>query len=161
MFFVSLMLTLSNPCLAGEDAPVAPAAVEPAGAEVPPLEPSDATAAVPPAVPAAAPAGAPQGQAIALGSMDKKKIDRVIKRHLKDIGACYDNALAEAPGLQGKVTVKFVIVLDGTVSSAATKESTMNSPALESCVNEKFMTFQFPEPKGGIVIVSYPFDFSP
>jgi hypothetical protein len=38
----------------------------------------------------------------------------------------------------------------------------MNNPAVESCINGRFMRFQFPEPKGGgIVIVSYPFIFSP
>ena len=75
---------------------------------------------------------------------------------------CYQRELTKNPNLGGKITVKFVIAKDGTVSSATTKTSTMNNPAVESCINGRFMKFQFPEPKGGgIVIVSYPFIFSP
>jgi len=38
----------------------------------------------------------------------------------------------------------------------------MGSPAVEQCINGRFLRFQFPQPKGGgIVIVSYPFLFAP
>jgi hypothetical protein len=40
--------------------------------------------------------------------------------------------------------------------------STVNDTALESCLQSRFLHMQFPEPKGGgIVIVSYPFLFAP
>ncbi len=48
------------------------------------------------------------------------------------------------------------------MSKASTKKSTMGNSAVESCINRRFHRFRFPEPKGGgIVIVSYPFIFSP
>jgi outer membrane biosynthesis protein TonB len=57
---------------------------------------------------------------------------------------------------------RFVISRDGSVSGAQVKSSTLNDPALESCVGDVFMSMQFPKPKGGgIVIVSYPFVFAP
>lgn len=88
-------------------------------------------------------------------------IDAVIKRNMNQIRYCYTRELTRQPSLAGKVTVKFVIAKDGTVSSSTTKASTMGSPAVESCMNGRFMRFQFPEPKGGgIVIVSYPFIFA-
>ena len=38
----------------------------------------------------------------------------------------------------------------------------LDSSAVEQCIVGRFMRMQFPEPKGGgIVIVSYPFIFSP
>jgi hypothetical protein len=38
----------------------------------------------------------------------------------------------------------------------------MGNSAVEGCIASRFMQFKFPEPKGGgIVIVSYPFIFSP
>ena len=38
----------------------------------------------------------------------------------------------------------------------------MGSASVEQCVVGRFMRMQFPQPKGGgIVIVSYPFLFSP
>lgn len=102
------------------------------------------------------------GDPIILGALDKSLIDAVIKRNMNQIRYCYQRELTKNPALGGKITVKFVIAKDGTVSSATTKTSTMNNPAVENCINGRFMRFQFPEPKGGgIVIVSYPFIFSP
>ncbi len=102
------------------------------------------------------------GDPIILGALDKSLIDAVIKRNMNQIRYCYQRELTNNPNLSGKITVKFVIAKDGTVSSASTKASTMGSPAVENCINGRFLDFQFPEPKGGgIVIVSYPFIFSP
>ncbi len=102
------------------------------------------------------------GEAIILGALDKSLVDAVIRRHLNQIRYCYQRELTKNPSLSGKVVVKFVIAKDGTVSSATTKSSTLGNGAVESCINGRFMRFQFPEPKGGgIVIVSYPFIFSP
>jgi hypothetical protein len=102
------------------------------------------------------------GDPIILGALDKSLIDAVIKRHMNQIRYCYQRELNKNPNLGGKITVKFVIAKDGGVSSAQTKTSTMKNPAVESCINSRFMRFKFPEPKGGgIVIVSYPFLFAP
>jgi len=106
--------------------------------------------------------GAIGGDPIILGALDKSLIDAVIKRNMNQIRYCYQRELTKNPALGGKVTVKFVIDKAGAVSSATTKATTMGSPAVEGCINSRFMRFQFPEPKGGgIVIVSYPFIFSP
>ncbi|MFH1466777.1 MAG: AgmX/PglI C-terminal domain-containing protein [Pseudomonadota bacterium] len=102
------------------------------------------------------------GEAIILGALDKSLVDAVVRRNLNQIRYCYQRELTKNPELSGKVVVKFVIAKDGTVSSASTKSSTLGNPAVEQCINGRFMRFQFPEPKGGgIVIVSYPFMFSP
>ncbi|MBN1335252.1 MAG: AgmX/PglI C-terminal domain-containing protein [Deltaproteobacteria bacterium] len=102
------------------------------------------------------------GEAIVLGALDKSLVDAVVRRHLNQIRYCYQRELTKDPTLAGKIVVKFVIAKDGTVSSASTKSSTMNNSPVEQCINGRFMRFQFPEPKGGgIVIVSYPFIFSP
>jgi TonB family protein len=102
------------------------------------------------------------GDSIILGALDKSLIDHVIKRHMNQIAYCYQRELADKPTLGGKITVKFVIAKDGSVSRAATKKSTMGSPAVESCLNQRFRRFKFPEPKdGGTVIVTIPFIFAP
>ena len=102
------------------------------------------------------------GDPIILGALDKALIDAVIKRNMAAIRYCYQKELTKNPALGGKIQVKFVIAKDGTVSSATTGSTTMNNPAVESCINSRFQKFQFPEPKGGgIVIVKYPFIFSP
>lgn len=102
------------------------------------------------------------GDPIILGALDKSLIDAVIKRNMNQIRYCYQRELTKNPALEGKITVKFVIAKDGSVTSAATRATTMNNAAVEDCMNGRFMKMQFPEPKGGgIVIVSYPFVFSP
>ena len=102
------------------------------------------------------------GDPIILGALDKSLIDAVIKRNMNQIRYCYQRELTKKPDLGGKITVKFVIAKDGSVSKADIKSSSMGSSSVESCIAQRFLRFQFPEPKGGgIVIVSYPFIFSP
>jgi hypothetical protein len=102
------------------------------------------------------------GDPIILGALDRSLIDEVIKRHMNEIKYCYQRELTKNPALGGKVVIKFTIAKDGTVSSAAQKSTTMNNAAVENCIVGRFMRMQFPAPKGGgIVIVSYPFLFSP
>jgi hypothetical protein len=101
------------------------------------------------------------GEVITLGSLDKALVDAVVKRHAQSIRYCYQRELTKDPSLAGKVTVKFFIDRFGGVSKSSIKRSSLGSTAAESCIKKRFMTMQFPEPKGGgVVIVSYPFMFS-
>ncbi|MCB9765685.1 MAG: AgmX/PglI C-terminal domain-containing protein [Alphaproteobacteria bacterium] len=102
------------------------------------------------------------GEPIILGAVDKTAIEAVIRRHLNQIRYCYQRELTKDPDLGGKLVIKFLIAPDGTVASAEPKSSTLDNRAVEDCVAGRFMRFQFPEPKGGgIVIVAYPFIFAP
>jgi len=102
------------------------------------------------------------GDPIILGSLDRALIDEVIKRNMNQIRYCYQRELTKNPSLAGKIVIKFTIAKDGSVSAASTKTTTMKNSAVESCIVGRFMRMQFPQPKGGgIVIVSYPFIFSP
>jgi hypothetical protein len=101
------------------------------------------------------------GEAVVLGALDKSLIEQVIKRNLNSIRYCYSRELSRSPTLGGKLTVKFTIASDGSVAKAETRQG-IGSPAVESCVAERFLRFKFPTPKGGgVVVVSYPFVFSP
>jgi len=102
------------------------------------------------------------GEAIIMGPIDKKQIDEVVRRHLNEVRYCYQRELQRSPSLAGKVSVKFVIAGDGTVSSAVTDKTTLGSAAAESCIAQRFMRMQFPALKGGgVAIIRYPFLFSP
>ena len=102
-----------------------------------------------------------EGTPIYSQGLDKSLIDEVIKRHMNQIRYCYQRELNKDPNLSGKVTVFFVIAPDGSVSKARVKSSTLGSDAAEACITKRFHSFQFPEVKGGgIVMVSYPFMFS-
>ena len=94
--------------------------------------------------------------------MDKALVDAVIRRHLQSIRYCYQRELQREPSLAGKITVRFVIANDGSVSNVSTKSSTLGNAEVEGCINNRFYKMDFPKPKGnGIVFVSYPFLFSP
>lgn len=106
--------------------------------------------------------GARPGEGPILGALDKTAIDETMRANVDLIRDCYEQALTANPRLRGKLVVKFAILKDGTVSTAATKSSTLNHPQVEDCINQEVMRFQFPTPKGGgMVIVSYPFVFEP
>lgn len=97
---------------------------------------------------------------VVLGALDSADVDRVIKSHMASIRYCYQKELQSQPGLGGKVSVKFTIAADGTVSSATTRASTA-MPAVEACLTARFLKMDFPKPRGGgVVVVSYPFLFS-
>ena len=97
-----------------------------------------------------------------MGTLDRSVLDRVVKQHLAQIRFCYSRELAKVPTLAGQLVVKFVIGSEGSVSSAITKTTTLNSAPVEQCINARFMRMRFPAPEGGgIVIVSYPLTFAP
>ena len=95
-----------------------------------------------------------------LGTWSKSHINSVIIKNLEKIRYCYQNQLAKEPNIGGKITVKFVVSQDGSVTSASIKETTMNSSKVETCIRNRFMEFVFPKTESGITIVQYPFLFS-
>jgi hypothetical protein len=101
-------------------------------------------------------------EAIVLGPIDRAAIDEVVKRHMNQIRYCYQRELTKDQTLGGKEVIKFSIAKDGTVSSADVKSSTVGSSVVDQCVAREFQRMTFPAPRGGgLVIVSYPFLFSP
>lgn len=97
-----------------------------------------------------------------IGGLTRGQIDEVIQRSMAQIRYCYQRELNRQPDLAGKVTVKFTIARDGTVSSSAVKTSSLGNESAESCLVGRFYRMNFPEPMGGgAVLVSYPFLFAP
>ena len=78
---------------------------------------------------------------------------------MAQIRYCYQRQLPKSPQLAGKITVKFVISGDGGVARTSIHKTTMKSAKVEDCIRDRFMTFKFPKPEGGIVVVKYPFVF--
>jgi hypothetical protein len=97
---------------------------------------------------------------VIIGALDKALVDAVVERHMNQIKNCYQQELTKNPKLDGKVKIKFVISKNGSVARTLVESSTMNNKAVESCISGRFLRMEFPEPKGGgIVIVKYPFEF--
>lgn len=105
--------------------------------------------------------GQPGGRPTVMGSLPREVIQRVVRRHTAQVRHCYEQALADAPQLEGRVNVRFVIGPDGRVQSASVQDSTLGSAAVESCIAARVRQWEFPAPDGGgVVAVTYPFTFS-
>ena len=101
------------------------------------------------------------GSPVILGALDKSLIDKVIQQHSAKFLYCYQRELPKNPGLKGKVTLKFTISNTGSVAKSSVDKSSLANATVDACINQQMKTLQFPEPKGGgIVIVQYPFVFS-
>jgi hypothetical protein len=99
------------------------------------------------------------GQPTTTGDLDKAIIRRYIKRNIQKITYCYEKQLLQKKGLAGTVWVDFTIGTDGKVVES--KGSGMKDKDVESCVADVVRGIEFPKPKGGDVVVRYPFTFRP
>lgn len=94
------------------------------------------------------------------GRLPAEAIQRVVRQSFGRFRYCYEQSNGPRAGTETRVTVKFVIGRDGSVSSAA-GTSDASSSTLAPCVTKAFYGLSFPEPEGGVVTVSYPILFSP
>jgi len=95
------------------------------------------------------------------GRLPPELIQRVVRKSYGRFRTCYEQGLARDPKLQGRVSARFMIELDGTVSNASNAGSDLSDPEVIQCVISQFFTLEFPPPDGGIVTVVYPIMLSP
>lgn len=98
-------------------------------------------------------------RSVGQGQLDRDEIQKVINKGIGQIQRCYERELLKSPGLAGKVQVEWTIAMSGAVKSARQQFTDMNSTAVVSCILAAIKTWQFPQPRGGEVVVSYPFIF--
>ncbi len=91
------------------------------------------------------------------GFSDRNVINRVVRRHMRQIRHAYERALKSEPNLSGKVAVKFTIGPNGAVTAAT---ATGSAPArLRNDIARIVRRWRFPA-SGNSVTVTYPFVFS-
>ena len=97
-------------------------------------------------------------------------VRRVVRRHFGEVRGCYATQLAPAPDLTGRVMLRWVIALDGSVTDVAVESSTLTATvddggaaalAVGTCITERAATWLFPAPTGAPVTVVYPFVLDP
>ncbi|MBA4367261.1 MAG: hypothetical protein C0403_06440 [Desulfobacterium sp.] len=93
------------------------------------------------------------------GGMSREAVKKVIDQHLDEISYCYETALISNPSIMGKVVFEWKILASGKVGMVQIKSSSINSNEIHSCIKAAIKTWQFPQPQGSEVIVSYPFVF--
>ena len=99
------------------------------------------------------------GTASVKGQLSKELIDREVRRHRAQITFCYNKQLVRFPNLSGKVVLRWIITMDGSVRGAKVKSSSLGNADAESCMVRALESWKFPKPEGGIVQVDYPFLF--
>lgn len=96
------------------------------------------------------------------GGVSKYAINATIAKYLNQVRRCYEAELKNHPELQGLVEMSFEINATGKLNYAKVNKTTLNSAAVEGCISNKMMDWQFPQPKGGVnVPVKYPFMLRP
>jgi TonB family protein len=92
------------------------------------------------------------------GAIDKDIIRRIVRAHINEVSACYNQGLVRDPNLRGRVSIQFTIGPSGSVPVAVVQESTMKDGNVGQCVAKAVKRWKFPKPDGGgNVVVTYPF----
>jgi beta-lactamase regulating signal transducer with metallopeptidase domain len=95
------------------------------------------------------------------GRLAPEVIQDVVRRNFGRFRACYEAGLQRNAKLQGRVTVKYVINLDGTTQMPADEGSDLPDPQVVQCVVSGFAHLSYPPPQGGYLTVVYPIEFAP
>ena len=74
---------------------------------------------------------------------------------------CYEKALAQQEGLEGKLTLNLCVGVGGQVCSASVGSDSLRSPLVSQCVLNIFRSSTFPSPKNGCVEAQVPLNFVP
>jgi hypothetical protein len=95
------------------------------------------------------------------GRLPPEVIQRIVRQNYGRFRMCYEQGLARNPNLEGRVSVRFVIGRDGSVSNVANGGSDLPDNGVVQCVVRAYYGLSFPQPEGGIVTVVYPIMFAP
>jgi hypothetical protein len=103
----------------------------------------------------------PAGVTNVSGHLPPEVVQRIVRQNYGRFRMCYENGLRANPNLTGRVTARFVISREGSVSNVQNGGSDIPDSGVVSCVVQAFYGLSFPAPDNGIVSVSYPIMFSP
>lgn len=108
---------------------------------------------------------APKSEKLAVGPKEGGNIDsagvmKVIRASNAAIKRCYDKALITNPSLQGKISVKIVVNMEGRVGSVTLSEDTLKDAEVAKCVQGVIGRLRFPKPEGGPATIVYPYSFT-
>jgi TonB family protein len=94
----------------------------------------------------------------------REDIQTIVMSRRDEARACYDKGLKDHPGIEGDLTVKFVIDPTGAVTDASvdSSKSTINEPGVGACIVDIIKKIKFAPSKGGFETrANYPFNFHP
>jgi hypothetical protein len=104
---------------------------------------------------------APKKTSTPSGRLRPEQIQAVVRSNYDAFRKCYDAGLAHKPDLQGRVSVRFVIDAEGSVSNASVAGNELPDCDVTACVRDEFKKLTFPKPEGGNVTIVYPITLEP
>lgn len=91
------------------------------------------------------------------GSLSADPIREVIRAAFPQVTACVTEAERAGANPSGTVTIRFLIVSDGSVAGGQIAGTTVSSRAMACCILQHVAALRFPAPDGGgRVSVTYP-----
>lgn len=94
-------------------------------------------------------------------ALTREEIRLVVRAKLPQVRACFDDGLARAPGIGGRVLLRFTIGPDGRAASIIVDEDELGDAIVTDCLRAELSSWQFPRPRAGVPItIAYPFVFS-
>jgi len=94
------------------------------------------------------------------GTLSQAEVYAEIQKHTGKIQACYERELNKNPSLGGRITFEWTVKANGGVGTVKEVNSTLGNAAVSKCVSDVIRQMKFPRPKGGEVIVVFPWMFS-
>ncbi|RYZ04457.1 MAG: AgmX/PglI C-terminal domain-containing protein [Myxococcales bacterium] len=101
------------------------------------------------------------GATTVTGRLPPEVIARIVRQSFGHFRLCYESGLRQNPKLEGRISTRFMIEPDGSVSGIGSAGSDLSDPAVVSCVTNAFRSLSFPQPEGGAVTVVQPILFQP
>lgn len=95
------------------------------------------------------------------GRLPAETIRRIVRQNHGSFRSCYEQGLGRNPSLEGRVSARFMIDRDGSVSNVANGGSDLPDSQVVDCVLRVYYRLSFPAPEGGVVSVTYPLNFQP
>ncbi|TVZ41963.1 hypothetical protein P886_1314 [Alteromonadaceae bacterium 2753L.S.0a.02] len=93
------------------------------------------------------------------GGLSRDQVKRVIDAHMDEVVYCYEKTLLNTPDLAGKAVFEWKVLMSGRVGEVNIKSSNLRSNQIHSCISNAIKSWQFPQPSGTAVFVSFPFIF--
>ncbi len=84
-------------------------------------------------------------KAISSGLLNKKQVERILRRHSMEIRYCYERELQREPNLRGQITLRALIDSRGRVSDVRILASNDRNETLQNCIRQRIGRWRFPE----------------
>ena len=95
-----------------------------------------------------------------LGRINQDAIEKALAKRLERFQYCYEKALLSDATLAGNIMMGWTISAGGRPGSIRVVKSQMNNSKLNACMTKEIRAIRFPSPKGGIVKIKFPFNFT-